>query len=231
MNHKADAVFVPLNIAVLTVSDTRTLETDTSGQLLVDRLTAAGHQLAARVLLKDDLYKIRAQVATWIAEDQVQVVVITGGTGFTGRDSTPQLDSELMCARIAITNQLGGASVEILLRVTYRLLEGWRHRVVEDFHSRTRPFVNLNPVKPRVIIDLCSTFTDCPDLARLQGIIPDLVICPQLRGRNKLLDAVITDEVAEVGVSKLSRTDTLLLLFDAAAHLKSEARCPLKVFI
>ena len=90
MNHKADAVFVPLNIAVLTVSDTRTLETDTSGQLLVDRLTDAGHQLAARVMLQDDLYKIRAQVATWIAEDQVQVVVITGGTGFTGRDSTPE---------------------------------------------------------------------------------------------------------------------------------------------
>lgn len=90
MNHKADAVFVPLNIAVLTVSDTRTLETDTSGQLLVDRLTDAGHQLASRVLLKDDLYRIRAQVATWIAEDQVQVVVITGGTGFTGRDSTPE---------------------------------------------------------------------------------------------------------------------------------------------
>lgn len=90
MNHKGDAVFVPLNIAVLTVSDTRTLETDTSGQLLVDRLTDAGHQLAARVLLKDDLYKIRAQVAAWIAEDQVQVVVITGGTGFTGRDSTPE---------------------------------------------------------------------------------------------------------------------------------------------
>ncbi|WP_161866337.1 molybdenum cofactor biosynthesis protein B [Pseudomonas yangonensis] len=90
MNHKVEAVFVPLNIAVLTVSDTRTLETDTSGQLLVDRLTSAGHQLAARVLLKDDLYKIRAQVATWIAEDQVQVVVVTGGTGFTGRDSTPE---------------------------------------------------------------------------------------------------------------------------------------------
>jgi len=90
MNHKADAVFVPLNIAVLTVSDTRTVETDTSGQLLVERLTGAGHQLAARVLLKDDLYKIRAQVATWIAEDQVQVVVISGGTGFTGRDSTPE---------------------------------------------------------------------------------------------------------------------------------------------
>ncbi|MCY1283836.1 Molybdenum cofactor biosynthesis protein B [compost metagenome] len=90
MSHKAEALFVPLNIAVLTVSDTRSLETDTSGQLFVDRLTAAGHNLAARVLLKDDLYKIRAQVATWIADDSVQVVLITGGTGFTGRDSTPE---------------------------------------------------------------------------------------------------------------------------------------------
>lgn len=90
MGHKADAVFVPLAIAVLTVSDTRTVETDTSGQLLVDRLNAAGHQLVQRVLLKDDLYRIRAQVAGWIAEDAVQVVIITGGTGFTGRDSTPE---------------------------------------------------------------------------------------------------------------------------------------------
>lgn len=90
MSKHADSVFVPLNIAVLTVSDTRTLETDTSGGLLVERLQAAGHQLAARVLLKDDLYRIRAQVAQWIAEDEVQVVLITGGTGFTGRDSTPE---------------------------------------------------------------------------------------------------------------------------------------------
>lgn len=90
MNAKADALFVPLNIAVLTVSDTRTRETDTSGQLFVDRLKDAGHRLAARVLLKDDLYKIRAQVATWIADDEVQVVLVTGGTGFTGRDSTPE---------------------------------------------------------------------------------------------------------------------------------------------
>ena len=90
MSHKAYAAFVPLNIAVLTVSDTRSQATDTSGQMLIDRLTVAGHNLAERVLLKDDLYKIRAQVASWIAEDQVQVVLITGGTGFTGRDSTPE---------------------------------------------------------------------------------------------------------------------------------------------
>lgn len=90
MSKHAESVFVPLNIAVLTVSDTRTQDTDTSGALLVERLQTAGHQLAARVLLKDDLYRIRAQVAQWIAEDDVQVVLITGGTGFTGRDSTPE---------------------------------------------------------------------------------------------------------------------------------------------
>ena len=90
MSHKVEAAFVPLNIAVLTVSDTRTLGTDTSGQLLVERLSAAGHKLAARLLLKDDLYHIRAVVAAWIADKDVQVVLITGGTGFTGRDSTPE---------------------------------------------------------------------------------------------------------------------------------------------
>ena len=90
MKAKVDAPFVPLNIAVLTVSDTRTLETDTSGQVFVDRLRDAGHNLAARVLLKDDLYKIRAQVATWIADDGVQVVLITGGTGFTDGDQAPE---------------------------------------------------------------------------------------------------------------------------------------------
>ena len=90
MSVKPDAVFVPLNIAVLTVSDTRTFETDTSGALLATRAMEVGHRLVARVLLKDDLYRIRAQVATWIADEQVQVVLVTGGTGFTGRDSTPE---------------------------------------------------------------------------------------------------------------------------------------------
>lgn len=100
MKAKADTPFVALNIAVLTVSDTRTFETDSSGQMFVDRLSAAGHRLAERVLLKDDLYKIRAQVATWIADEQVQVVLITGGTGFTGRDSTPEAVECLLDKRI-----------------------------------------------------------------------------------------------------------------------------------
>lgn len=80
----------PLNIAVLTVSDTRSYDNDTSGQYLVDALQEEGHQLADRALLKDDIYQIRAQVSAWIADSKVQVVLITGGTGFTDRDSTPE---------------------------------------------------------------------------------------------------------------------------------------------
>ncbi len=100
MRVQADAVFVPLNIAVLTVSDTRTFDNDTSGELLASRSVEVGHRLVARALLKDDLYKIRAQVATWIADDQVQVVLVTGGTGFTGRDSTPEAVECLLDKRI-----------------------------------------------------------------------------------------------------------------------------------
>ena len=82
--------FVPLNIAVLTVSDTRTLEDDKSGATLVERLTAAGHVLASRHILPDDIEQIREQVQIWIADRGIDVVITTGGTGFTGRDVTPE---------------------------------------------------------------------------------------------------------------------------------------------
>lgn len=82
--------FIALNIAVLTVSDTRDESTDTSGQLLVERLTGAGHALAGRRIVKDDIYQIRAVLSAWIADAAVQAVVVTGGTGFSGRDSTPE---------------------------------------------------------------------------------------------------------------------------------------------
>ena len=87
---KKDREFQPLNIAVLTVSDTRTEATDKSGQFLVARLTAAGHRLAEKRIEKDDVYGIRAIVATWIADPKVDVVITTGGTGLTGRDGTPE---------------------------------------------------------------------------------------------------------------------------------------------
>lgn len=80
--------FEPLNICVLTVSDTRNFETDTSGKKLQELLTSAGHKLYDRKLVIDDIYQIRAVVSNWIVDKEAQVVLITGGTGFAGRDST-----------------------------------------------------------------------------------------------------------------------------------------------
>lgn len=81
--------FIPVRFAVLAVSDTRSLETDKSGQTLADRITAAGHVLAERAIVPDDVEEIRAIVSCWIAEPTIDVVITTGGTGFTGRDVTP----------------------------------------------------------------------------------------------------------------------------------------------
>ncbi|WP_342607320.1 molybdenum cofactor biosynthesis protein B [Vibrio tritonius] len=89
MGHAASE-FQPANIAVLTVSDTRTEENDTSGQYFVEQLKDAGHHLADKKIVIDDIYQIRAVVSQWIADENVQVVLITGGTGFTSRDSTPE---------------------------------------------------------------------------------------------------------------------------------------------
>jgi molybdopterin adenylyltransferase len=82
--------FLPVNIAVLTVSDSRTPETDTSGQTLVDRLTGAGHRLAARDMVRDDAQAIADRLRAWIADPAIDVVLVTGGTGLTGRDVTPE---------------------------------------------------------------------------------------------------------------------------------------------
>src|SRR5436305_12421428 len=82
--------FVPLNIAVLTISDTRSLADDKSGTTLSDRLTAAGHRLAARKIVTDDIEAIRCIVREWIADPGIDAIITTGGTGFTGRDVTPE---------------------------------------------------------------------------------------------------------------------------------------------
>ena len=85
----------PLGIAVLTVSDTRTEATDSSGQYLAQALRDAGHQLVDKRIVIDDIYRIRAVLSAWIAEPAIQAVLITGGTGFSGRDSTPEAVSVL----------------------------------------------------------------------------------------------------------------------------------------
>ncbi|MDT8283108.1 MAG: molybdopterin-binding protein, partial [Gammaproteobacteria bacterium] len=85
-----DKQWVPIKIAILTVSDSRTAADDTSGDALVERLTKAGHTLIERLILVDDKYKIREAVSRWIADKDVDVVISTGGTGLTGRDITPE---------------------------------------------------------------------------------------------------------------------------------------------
>ena len=95
MSHLFTDKFEAAKIAVLTVSDTRNEETDTSGGYLVEALRSAGHQLADKRIVVDDKYKIRAIVSEWIANDDVQVILTTGGTGFTDRDTTPEAVSVL----------------------------------------------------------------------------------------------------------------------------------------
>lgn len=92
--------FISLSIAVLTISDTRTLRTDTSGGYLADAARQAGHQLVERSLIEDNVYTIRAEVSAWIARDDIQVVLATGGTGLTTRDSTPEAVLPLLDKRI-----------------------------------------------------------------------------------------------------------------------------------
>lgn len=90
MSKPVSDVQIPLSIAVLTVSDTRDASTDTSGRFLADALQAEGHRLADHRIVKDDIYQIRAVLSAWIADPAVQAVLVTGGTGFSGRDSTPE---------------------------------------------------------------------------------------------------------------------------------------------
>ena len=92
---------IPVNIAVMTVSDSRTEETDTSGKALIERLNTDGHKLAEKSIVIDDVYKIRETLSRWIAATEVQVIITTGGTGLTGRDITreavkPLLDKEIV---------------------------------------------------------------------------------------------------------------------------------------
>ena len=94
-SNKDNAEFIPLNIAVLTVSDTRDASTDTSGDILAKRISDAGHQLSARKIVRDDIPAIREIVSSWIDDGAIDVVITTGGTGLTGRDVTVEALSPL----------------------------------------------------------------------------------------------------------------------------------------
>ncbi|MBC54446.1 MAG: molybdenum cofactor biosynthesis protein B [Gammaproteobacteria bacterium] len=94
------SISIPVNAVVVTVSDTRTEDTDSSGRYLAEQMQAAGHQLLKKVIIKDDTYKLRALVATLIADEQVQAVLLTGGTGFTARDNTVRAVTPLLDMQI-----------------------------------------------------------------------------------------------------------------------------------
>ena len=96
----ASAEFIPVKVAILTVSDTRTEETDTSGKLLVENVTAVGHEVTDKKISLDDVYQIRAIVSAWIASSEVEAILITGGTGFSGRDTTPEAVAPLFDKQI-----------------------------------------------------------------------------------------------------------------------------------
>lgn len=159
--HK-DADFIALNIAVLTLSDSRTFANDTSGQFLEDALKAAGHQIAARELCRDEIYASRAIVSAWIADPGIDVVISTGGTGLTRRDSTPealkplfdqhiegfgelfrQLSFEEIGSSTVQSRALAGLANQTLIFClpgsTGACRTGWERILKEQLDSRHRP--------------------------------------------------------------------------------------------
>jgi len=168
MSVKPSTEFKALNLAVLTVSDTRTAETDTSGHLLRDALKSAGHVFAASSIVIDCIYKIRAQISQWIADEGIHGIIITGGTGFHGRDSTPEAVAPLFDKTIdgfgelfrhVSLKQIGSSTVQsrALGGLANRTLifclpgsnnackTGWEEIIEPQLDSRTKPcnFVGL----------------------------------------------------------------------------------------
>ncbi len=163
--------FKPINIAVLTVSDTRTPETDTSGDILAARVTGAGHNLAARLIVRDDAALLAAQFEAWIDDPAVDAVVSTGGTGLTGRDVTPEALAMVKGAReipgfgelfrwlsfqTIGTSTVQSRALAVVARGTYifalpgsngAVKDGWDGILAEQLDSRNRPcnFVELMP--------------------------------------------------------------------------------------
>jgi molybdenum cofactor biosynthesis protein B len=168
----APAEFVALRLCVLTVSDSRGPEEDGSGDYLVESLQAAGHALHARALLPDDKYRLRAQVSAWIADPAVDGILVTGGTGFTGRDSTPEallplldkaMDGFGELFRSLSFEEIGTSSLQsrafggvangtfvfCLPGSTSACKLGWEKLIQAQLDSRTRP-CNLAALRPRL---------------------------------------------------------------------------------
>ena len=172
-NNPNERKFKPLNIAIMTVSDTRTEANDTSGDTLVKLLTGAGHTLAEKRIIPDDIYQIRAAVSQWIAADSINAVITTGGTGITGRDSTPEavtvlLDKEIegfgevfravsyeeigtsTIASRAVSGVANATFIFCLPGSTGACRTGWGKIISHQLDFRTRP-CNLVELMPRVL--------------------------------------------------------------------------------
>lgn len=162
--------FLPLNIAVMTVSDTRTLADDRSGATLIARIEAAGHRVAARVIVRDDRPAIEAQLRDWVIDPQIDVAISTGGTGVTGRDTTPEAfaavwDKEIPgfgeLFRMLSYQKIGTSTIQSracagVARGTYlfalpgstgAVCDAWDEILQSQLDNRTRPcnFVELMP--------------------------------------------------------------------------------------
>ena len=165
--------FLPLHIAVLTISDSRVEDNDTSGTLLAKRLTDAGHHLADKKIVKDDIYAIRAQLSQWIAEDNINAVISTGGTGVTGRDGTPEAVQPLLDKEISgfgelfrhlsyqniKTSTLQSRALAGVANATYIFClpgstgacrDAWDGIICHQLDYRTRP-CNLVELMPRLL--------------------------------------------------------------------------------
>lgn len=168
----ATRAFIPLNIAILTISDSRTEETDSSGQLFVCRAQAAGHKNAAKQIVPDNLYKIREVVSRWICDDDINVIITTGGTGLTGRDGTPEaikplLDKEIegfgeifraLSFETIATSSLQSRAIAGVANGTFifcvpgssgACADAWDKMISEMLDYRTRP-CNLAELMPRL---------------------------------------------------------------------------------
>ncbi|RLJ17672.1 molybdenum cofactor biosynthesis protein B [bacterium endosymbiont of Escarpia laminata] len=171
--HFEDTGFVPLNIAVLTVSDSRTEETDKSGDTLRDRAVEAGHNVVEKVIVPDDVYQMRAIVSRWIADPDVHIIISTGGTGITGRDSTPEALMPLFDKSIkgfgelfrtisleeigasaiqsrAISGLANGTLIFCLPGSTGACRTGWDKILLAQLDHRTRP-CNFAQMFPRLL--------------------------------------------------------------------------------
>jgi molybdenum cofactor biosynthesis protein B len=169
----ADRPFKPVKVAVLTISDTRDEESDTSGALLADRVTQAGHELADRAIVADDIAAIREQVKAWVASGAVEAIVTTGGTGLTGRDVTPEALEPLFDKKIdgfsvvfhlvsyqsvglstlqsrATAGIIGGVFVFCLPGSNGAVKDGWDKVVSAQLDSRHGP-CNMVELMPRLL--------------------------------------------------------------------------------